>query len=271
MSLDNSQQGMYKSSCVHYEYLTYCIENPDGKQFSVKMYIPAMYPYLVHELKRMYSKKQSNVHNIPIVQGYLFEEAFFLAKQLKTHPLSIKTLNINTRSPRTFKFSTLTPAAAQQTGAITSKLKPGYMYHLRSGHPAIDSVCVALTESEEKFLLLLQVSLSSYSEHLSKAVDIRRGVTKQERKSVEEILPQQSASTSIAQYYQYLGGNIDNDRVMYVYISPKEIDPPNDMTFLSEQRDHGTRSTGSNPPAYWYGFIDASMKEIIEMIKGTVA
>ena len=63
--------------------------------------------------------------------------------------------------------------------------------------------------------------------------------------SVEEMLPLQSASYSVAQYYQYLGGNIDDDKVIYVYVSQKETEPPNDMTFLSEQRDHGTRSTDS--------------------------
>lgn len=236
---------MYMSSYVHYECLTYCVENPDRNQFNIKMYIPAVYPYLMCELKKMYRGKQSNVHCIPTVQGFLFEEAFFKAEQLQTHPLSIKAVNINNPFPCRFKFSTLTPAAFQQTSAITSMLIPGYMYHLRPGHPAIDGVCVASIKSE-KYLLLLQVSLCSYSNHLSKASDIRLEVTKQERKLAEELkLP--TASTSIAQYYQHLGGKITEEKVIYVYISPKETDPPNDTTFLSELKDYDTRSGSSKP------------------------
>ena len=277
--VDNSQKELYKSSYLHHENLTYCIEEKNRKQFTIKMYIPSMYAYLLYELKRMYWNKQSNVHNIPVVREYLFEEAFFQSEHLRTLPLSIKALNVNTSSPRTFTFSSLTPASAQQRSPITTNLEPGYLYHLRPGHLVIDSVCVASSTESEQYLLLLQVSLSSYLEHLSKAIAIRQSIHQPERMYVEEIEKQRaslasasalaSASFSIAKYYQYLGGNVDDDKVIYVYVSPKETEAPNDITFSPELRDHGTRgSTGS--PAYWYGFIDSSMKDTLKMIEDSL-
>ena len=202
----------------------------------------------------------------------MFEEKFLQSEHLR-NSLSTKALNVNNKSPSSFKFSSLIPPRYQQTNAIKTNLVCQVIYHLRQRHPAIDAVCVAEEDNcRQKYLLLIQVSISPYKEHHSKGIDIRKTVDLPEKKHSCLLLTASStsASPSVAKYYQCLGENIDDDKVIYVYISPKETEPPDDITFLPELRGHGTRGS-TDPPAYWYGFIDSSMKNILEMIeKGLV-
>ena len=267
----------YKGSYLHAENLTYCIEEKGKKEFQIHMYIPSMYSFLIEELKERYNDKESNVHNHPVVRGYMFEEAFLRSEDLRTKPLVISAINASdTSSPRVFTFSSLTPAWHQQRNAITTNLVSNFVYHLRQKHSAIDAVCVADTETE-KYLLLLQVSLSSYKDHVSKGIDIWRSVQVQERERAQEILeeqhvssasPAKSKSLSISAYYQYLGGKIADDKVIYVYVSPKETNPPNNYMFLQELQDHKTRF-GTPLPQFWYGFVHSTMKNTIELIENS--
>lgn len=61
--LNDLYKPAYMASYVHAEHLTYYTEENEN-QFSIKLHIPSMYAYLVRQLKIMYRKKQSNVHNI---------------------------------------------------------------------------------------------------------------------------------------------------------------------------------------------------------------
>lgn len=135
----------------------------------------------------------------------------------------IKVVNVNNASsPRTLTLSSSIPASDQQMSPITTSLQQNLIYHLRPEHLAIDSVRIASIGSEQ-YLLLLQVSLSSYQEHLSRGIDIRRSVQPPERNFVKKIASSASASAlalasvshSITQYYQYLAGNIADDKVIY--------------------------------------------------------
>ena len=256
--LESHNVATYKKSYLHQENMTTCIE--DGNEHKIKMHIPSMYSYLIGELKQKFHQRESDVYNLPIVRGYIFEEAFLQFECL--HSLSIKALNVDNKSPCSFRFSSLTPAVAQRTGAVTTSLVENQIYHLRAKHPAIDGVCVAEEDQSEKYLLLLQVSLNTYKQHLSKGNDIKKSV---------ESLEEQFGRMSIAGYYQKLGGDIGDDKVIYVYVSPKETkSDPNDITFMSELKNPGTKGAASSQPAYWYGFTDSKMEITIKQIEDTM-
>ena len=49
--------------------------------------------------------------------------------------------------------------------------------HLRDKHPIIDAVGRLKDQNDKEWLLLIQVSLSTYSEHKSKAGDLQKQIT----------------------------------------------------------------------------------------------
>lgn len=250
----------YKESYLHQEKLTTYTEC-EGNSYKIKLHIPSVYPYLVDELKEQYTKRVSGVYELPIAQEFVFEAYFLQYKDL--HSLSISAINVDNLTPRLFSFSSLTPAISQQRHAVTC-LEEDHLFHLRTNHLAIDGVCVARGHDNEKYLLLLQVSLSTYKAHVSKGIAIQKCVG-----LLEETV---HGSVSIAQYYQKVGGgDIPDDKVIYAYVSPEEtISNPSDQTFLDELQVHGTRSGDSSPPKYWYGFIHSSMASVIKTIKDTI-
>ena len=78
-------------------------------------------------------------------------------------------------------------------------LKEGCLYRLRSQHPVIDYVAVVTdTVSKQHWLLLLQVSLSKYTDHTAKAGDLKRNVKGPEMGKEQ---------TTWLQYYQALAKN----------------------------------------------------------------
>ena len=91
---------------------------------------------------------------------------------------------------------------SQASGPLVGKLTPGVLHHLQRTHPAIDEVGVfpLVTDPNEKYLVLLQVSVSSYDRHSSKAMDILGIVS-----AMEFTAGECSARTvSIARCYQDL-------------------------------------------------------------------
>ena len=91
-----------------------------------------------------------------------------------------------------FKFGSISGATTQEKVDITS-MRQNTIYYLKPGHIAIDAVCISEDKLDsKKYLILMQVSLSTYANHGSKFDSIKSrkvGVT-----------------PSIAEYYSDLSG-----------------------------------------------------------------
>lgn len=93
----------------------------------------------------------------PTVQGLIFEEELLYR---------LTTLHIDQkfRNGATAQLSfTVKEATHQLDKLLDSAMTPNSLYHLHTGHPVIDGVCLA--KNDVMYLLLIQVSLSSYINH----------------------------------------------------------------------------------------------------------
>ena len=209
----------------------------------------------------MYKNEGSEVHKIAVVRGYLFEESFLHFRELSS--LSIQAVNANDPSCKSFRFPSLTPALEQQMGALITSLSNNLIYHLRSGHPAIDGVCVAKEVSGQRYLLLLRISLSCYKDHSSKDIHIWESVVSPEK---------EHRSASVVEYYRNLCfGDIADDHVIYVYVSPKETNAPQRATFNQELSQRIHRGDDLGPLQVWYGFVaGGGMEMMIKQIEAEV-
>ena len=116
------------------------------------------------------------------------------------------------------------------------------LYHLHIGHPAIDGVCFATEkDSNELYLLLIQVSLRSYRYHASKGNDIKTQAS------------WATSKVSIVEYYANLS-IVGEDHVIYLYVSPYEVEDPQRSTFSLEV-DQAVLKSGCRSKPYWYGFV----------------
>lgn len=120
---------------------------------------PGVSRLLLDELARM--KQDDKLPSNPIVNGYIFEEKFFVELG-KT-----KTLHINISEKALTLCFTL--VENMQTGEILHCMTSGILYRLRYKHPAIDAIRVMEKDRKKKqWLVLIQVSLSPYAVHRSK-------------------------------------------------------------------------------------------------------
>ena len=97
-----------------------------------------------------------------------------------------------------------------------SSLATRMLYHLRMQHPVIDAVGVFDTSDTSncgRYLVMIQVSLSRYSVHESKATNIYNKLCRPESTAAKE--------STIAEYYKNLAG-VDDAHTVYVYVSPSE-------------------------------------------------
>ena len=256
-SLSSALIDKYKDSYLNLEYLAMLEENEvNGKSHTtLKLIFPPMYNVIVDELKQRYSQQNDDVINLQIVRGYIFEKRFLQCKDL--HSLTILALGTKHTNPKKLIFSSLTTATVQETDPIRDMIEDE-IHHLRPKHPAIDGVCVAFeSNSNCRYLLLLQVSLSDYRRHESKGIDIRKCVEQAfEGKFCE-------GTSTIAQYYKKLAKVKEDKRVIYVYVSPNELEPPSLSTFSLELKDHNTTSGSHHHPEYLYGFCSKDMRKYI--------
>ena len=68
-------------------------------------------------------------------------------------------------------------------------------------------------------------------------------------------------STTIAEYYKELAKVESDENVIYIYVSPNELDSPRSSTFSQELKVHNTTSDSLNYPKYLYGFCSTKIKE----------
>jgi len=167
---------------------------------------PGVARLLLDELAKM--RQDNRLPSNPIVNGYIFEENFFVEiGKTKTLHITIMEKSI------TLYFALV---EKMQTGEILDSMTSGVLYHLRYQHPVIDAVGVMEKGSKKKqWLVMIQVSLSPYAAHRSKIGDLLRYVQCQELSH--------SDHDTFLKYYLRLNKNIKEHRIVYVYVSPSEL------------------------------------------------
>ena len=236
----------YNSYCA-YEHLTY-VRDKNDTHFVLQIAFPNLYKIFVE--KCMSNAVPDCIYKSPAVQGLIFEEQFLHHYML--HDLNVTAI-ARDNSSKAFAF-TIASSAPQLDGAL-SKISLFCMHHLRPGHRAIDAVCLSRDQnSHDMYLLLLQVSLSSYSDHRSKSLSIREAIISPEKGDAS------NTTVSIAEFYRKMvnnndGVNISEDHVMFIYASPKALRQPRVSDFHLELNQVETRS-GATSQSYLYGFID---------------
>ena len=241
----------YTTSYVALEYLTVIAEK-DDKFFFLKLVFPMLYETFVKKCVSCFKKPSYEyLASSAIVQGLMFEQEFLHCDMLRE--LSVTTICKSGLKKFTFNVSTM----PNQCETALIQLSASCLHHLRPGHRAIDAVCLTSdTEGSttEKYLLLVQVSLSSYVVHKSKALEIRDVVINPEKEHASK------TDLSIAEFYRDMakkgGDEVKPDHVVFIYASPVELKQPSDMDFVSELQERELRSRKVAAPEYRYGFVD---------------
>ena len=196
----------YLTCWVAAENLTYIVRtSADG--FWLRVNYPPVYSVLMDMFNAL---KPQNIETVnAIVKGYQFENKFL-------HEVCQLELVYNEQDSQAKKFSTFEIKVTKQLlpGEPLTNMTEGVLYHLREKHPVIDAVGKFKEAKGQKvWLLMVQVSLSSYTQHRSKAANLLDRVTGPE-----------PTTTNWLEYYSHLGGTTPKEACMYVYISPDEIE-----------------------------------------------
>ena len=232
----------YKTSYIAREQITYDYKN-HGEVY-IGLYFPRVYKYLMEMLcdnLEDYSSDEA-IRAMPAFQGLLFEKR--VCENL--HQLNIHAIN---QEDQVKDWCFVIVDSISSKDAV-SALSVNILHHLRPGHPAIDAVCLVESSTTKSLcLLLIQISLSKYSQHSSKACDIRKPVT------ADEKLRNPSAS-SIVDYYKQLAPSSDN--VIYVYVSPRQYysSKQNLQTTFVDVLPASTRSGSARSHNFWYALVD---------------
>jgi hypothetical protein len=177
--------------------------------FSLELNYPTLYNVLCSKICSI-AKVNKFYYDNPTVQGYVFEAVFLqTCKTLEVEAREIKEGQlVDERTKKKFTIKHF-----QACDVIPTKLRDSCLYELPKGHPAIDAVGI-FEYGGEKFLVMIQVSISTYSTHDSKFQDIYGNLKGQTNKSIQ-------------QYYFNLADNIHH--CVYLYLSGKEVCSESDV------------------------------------------
>jgi KaiC/GvpD/RAD55 family RecA-like ATPase len=226
----------YYTSYLHNECITYVSRCCDG--YRIKLGFPVIFDKFMNLLNR--EKDSIHLENFPVFQGLIFEQEFLQCSGLKFLNLQVTDKK---GKESNLEFAVL-PAQLQARSLLTS-ICDERICHLKVGHKAIDAVCCSYY-SLEKYLLLIQVSLSPYHNHASKWFDICDSF---------------EGKKSMAEYYRHLA-QVDANHVIYLYISPKELAQDGKLINVFELKIHDTGSHSlQSSDSYLFGLL----------MKGTVA
>ena len=188
---------------------------------------PTIYTALMKNIRKVLRESTNpKVSNHRIIDGYYFEDAVLEGLE----ELVVMYANKQKEVKGEVAMFRIAVRIEEPGGTPLRELKKGCLYHLRSHHPVIDYAALLTdavdTNKQQHWLLLVQVSLSPYKEHKSKAGDLWNKVSGPEARENKE------AKTWL-QYYQELARKSlqppsgDNPpptfRTMYIYISPNEV------------------------------------------------
>jgi len=219
LSMSNDHYLLYCSTWLDMEGVTYAVKDNANDVFYPKVNFPLIVNVLMEHFRSM--EVPCEVYN-DIMKGYRFQARFL------NNPGDLYiTYNRGESTQAIAVFKNVVPLPASE-GVALKALSLGSLVQLREKHPVIDAVARLKDESDKEWLLLIQVSLSKYNEHKSKAGDLQKTITWPESVSTTR------ANCTWLQYYCDLCPNLD---CMFVYISPKELGP-NPVSVLQESGIH---------------------------------
>ena len=216
-SIPKSLYGQYEKSYLSSENITYIVHE-DKEFFRLAVNYPPVYDLLIDTFKGiMRHVKRMPECNKRVLQGHYFES--LVCEKIKKFHLHYQ--NCKTNSFGDFEFQHYD----KNKGKLPVKtLMKQVLYHLRPFHPVVDAVGYTEDSKGNKWLLLIQVSLSTYSDHKSKASNLLDPL-----KGPERDIHIQRGADPVNNWIDYYRGCIVNEterteaKVMYIYISPEEF------------------------------------------------
>ena len=196
----------YRTSWLATEGITY-IADMTATTFSPRVNFPLLVSALM-ELLRVKNELGDTRCN-DIMKGYCFKYMFL--RRIRELCLTCSEYG---STPAIFMFQDLNYQHAEEGEALNSIAMNG-LVHLRDSRPVIDAVARLKDHNDNRWLLLVQVSLSWYTRHRSKVADLLKSITWPEKEN-------RADTVSWMKYYEDMYGS--GTKTMYVYISPNEID-----------------------------------------------
>ena len=231
----------YIESWVCAENITY-VSNRNEIEFKLSMNFPMHVQYLIQMLHEHIANEAVKVHSSQI-QGLYFEmEICTKIKEINVL-YSEKTEAIATQDDLkaiTFLFSC-------NSSMLIQGLGEGVLYHLRPGHPVIDAVAFVKVD-DTPWLLLIQVSISAYKDHKSKAEHLLKEVEGYEKQSLKN-----GKSSNWLDYYRNLIPPAERVglKSMYIYISTQDFIEMDVSSIVSHEYNLRFR----RDPGYFFGLI----------------
>jgi hypothetical protein len=243
----------YKFTWVHAESMTY-ISNLTDKEFTLSMNFPTCYNILLEMLCENRNENGIKVHS-SIIDGFRFEVLICSAIS-RLDILYSKKDGLLGRQPdgKSIVFQFESQISMQESALpFVNRLMNGTLVHLRPCHPVMDAVAY-ITKEDIPWLLFVQVSLSEYDDHKSKAMDVYNEVQGCER-NTEHCSKWTGKMTWIDYYCSLLPEDVQpNVQLMYVYISPKNFVEGSVETL----KQYTLRDLNSNARQVFLGMIQNS-------------
>ncbi len=231
ISLHRFRKPDYTRSWVCYENITYICNTKEDNTFELALNFPTCIDILYEILAE---KKNDNKIHDPIIDGLDFERV--ICSEIKTLEVACSKKDEGVSSQPDLKAMTFLFKyhVTQQSNSPIKNLLPDVLYHVRPCHPLIDAVtCVKV--DDEPWLLLIQVSLSTYKSHNSKFTDINNQINGCER------TPHNKDCTWINYYRQLVPKEFEEGlQCMYIYISPKDFIEKEASIYITRNKDCAT-------------------------------
>ena len=223
--IDKKKKKAFRTSYVSNENLVYLKES-NVETFTLGLGFPTLCSRFLGYLKQCFVRRSKNYLKSDLVQGLMFKE-YFLMEQRTLHVEQ----KLRTGETKHLLFNFQEPLF--QLEGLLTEMTMGELYYLHLGHVAIDGVCAAKeATSNIAYLLLIQVSLSPYINHHSKARDC--------------CTTKLAENFTVAEYYSKFV-SVDENNVIYVYASPTQPNYPKTMVMPTDTvYTVGTITVGSS-------------------------
>jgi len=227
----DTQRRQYRDTWLHDNHIL--IEKVDG---TVKFNFPSLGECLVQLMRVLLPnipRVQELAHRNPSVAGPVCEKVFIDYIQRNSH-LQVVINSLCVQQQQQQKHSVIKLCLNGVLHFEGEDLLEGIIYELYNCHPAIDFVGYIPSKSGSKYLVFIQLSLSSYGNHKSKFEHILTTVPK------KELLKPTDVRVNLLTYYSSRSNCHSSSakvNVLLLYVSPKE------KTSLIECLQHRLRST----------------------------
>jgi hypothetical protein len=231
----SDKQSTYMSSWLYAEKITY-ITSQNDSGFMLAVNFPQIYDELMDMLWQNRRKENVQVHNT-IINGYQFEKR--MCNTIKLLDCVYSHQEVSGVHPVQCEIKFCIKMEANQP---VTELEPGVLYQLRPSHPVIDAV-LYVEKSDRVLLFLIQVSISTYSIHDSKAGDLKNTITGC------ELTNKGGLPCNWLDYYKCLPKKCRETKeitCIYLYLSPNELYSGGGEDPASLLKDLGTKSHTSD-------------------------